>query len=149
MFPFQDNPVMHTYAGLLALHLAQPSLLTPNDASNGLQPFPRNLNYTGVPYRSHRRPGPRWNEALLSAAQAHFEHTKRIDPENTVATGFLEQVRCTAQGTMLFPISSYCHVQLPDITRITHTRAAESDDEGQGGDMDIDDPNQRRKRIKT
>jgi len=26
-FPYQDNPILHTYAGLISLYLAQPSLL--------------------------------------------------------------------------------------------------------------------------
>ena len=46
--------------------------------------------------------------------------------------------------------SPYRHGQLPTITQITQTeRVVESDDEGQSWDMNIDDPEQRRKRVKT
>ncbi|KZT72557.1 hypothetical protein DAEQUDRAFT_743607 [Daedalea quercina L-15889] len=106
LFPFHDNPVMHAYAGLLALYLAQPQAA--RDVQQGQQ----------------------WNAGLLSSARAHFERTKWIDPDNVVAIAFLEQ--------------------LPNITQITQTQQIpESDDEGQGGGMDVGDPTQRRKRVKT
>ncbi|KAH9938364.1 uncharacterized protein B0H18DRAFT_1205617 [Fomitopsis serialis] len=108
LFPFHDNPVMHTYAGLLALYLSQPTQGTRDDAQQGKQ----------------------WNAGLISAARAHFERAKWIDPDNVVATGFLEQ--------------------LPNITQFTETQQApESDDEGADQSMEIDDVSRRRKRIKT
>lgn len=103
LFPFHDNPVMHVYAGLLALYVAQPPPSMSNDTAQGVQPFHLHFIHTDVPYRSRRRPGPQWNANLLSAARAHFERTKWIDPDNVVATGFLERVRRTcAQGTVIY-----------------------------------------------
>ena len=43
LFPFHDNPVMHAYAGLLALYLAQPPQAMPNDTAQGLQLFYRHF----------------------------------------------------------------------------------------------------------
>ena len=43
LFPFHDNPVMHAYAGLLALYLAQPPQAKPNDTAQGLQLFRRHF----------------------------------------------------------------------------------------------------------
>ena len=37
LFPFHDNPVMHVYAGLLALYLAQPLQATPSGTPQGSQ----------------------------------------------------------------------------------------------------------------
>ncbi|KAG5728511.1 hypothetical protein E4T56_gene19496 [Termitomyces sp. T112] len=62
-FPYQDNPVLHIYAGLICLYLAQP--LTPDS------PF---------------------NVMLLRDAQSHFEHAQGVDPDNKVARGFLEKI---------------------------------------------------------
>ncbi|KAF8076599.1 hypothetical protein FPV67DRAFT_423456 [Lyophyllum atratum] len=62
-FPYQDNPVLHIYAGLICIYLAQP--MTPNT------PF---------------------NPILLRNAQSHFEHAQGIDPNNVVAQGFLNKI---------------------------------------------------------
>ena len=45
--------------------------------------------------------------------------------------------------------SPYSHTQLHTITQMTDAQSADSDDEGQGRSMVIDDPEQRRKRVKT
>ncbi|KAG6903449.1 hypothetical protein C0995_005472 [Termitomyces sp. Mi166 len=68
-FPYQDNPVLHVYAGLICLYLAQP--LTP-----------------GSPF----------NVVLLRDAQSHFEHAQGVDPDNTVARGFLEKIPQLSEG---------------------------------------------------
>ncbi|KAH9844087.1 uncharacterized protein C8Q71DRAFT_29459 [Rhodofomes roseus] len=108
LFPFHDNPVMHTYAGLLALYLSQPAQASEGGTQQGQQ----------------------WNAGLISAARAHFERARWIDPGNTIANAFLEQ--------------------LPNITRITDPRQGpESDDEGEDRSMEVDDMSQRRKRVKT
>ncbi|GLB34000.1 putative RNA polymerase I specific initiation factor [Lyophyllum shimeji] len=62
-FPYQNNPILHIYAGLISLYLAQPS--APNDA---------------------------FNAALLRDAQFHFEHAQSVDPDNVVAQGFLNRI---------------------------------------------------------
>ncbi|KAH9939978.1 hypothetical protein B0H21DRAFT_697935 [Amylocystis lapponica] len=69
--PYQDNPVLHVYAGLAALYLAQP----PADLTNG------------------EDTNKQWDPSLLRDAQTHFERAKALDPANAVAAAFLEQVR--------------------------------------------------------
>ncbi|RDB22743.1 RNA polymerase I-specific transcription initiation factor rrn11 [Hypsizygus marmoreus] len=64
-FPYQDNPVLHVYAGLICLYLAQPV------TSSGSAPF---------------------NAILLRDAQSHFDHAKGVDPDNVVAQGFLDKI---------------------------------------------------------
>ncbi|KAL6305863.1 hypothetical protein BKA93DRAFT_816738 [Sparassis latifolia] len=70
--PYQDNPVLHVYAGLICLYLAQPK-------ANAL-----------IADELSDESG--WNAGLLREAQGHFERAKAIDADNTVATTFLEQV---------------------------------------------------------
>ncbi|KIM91107.1 hypothetical protein PILCRDRAFT_59492 [Piloderma croceum F 1598] len=73
-FPYQDNPVLHTYAGLICIYLAQPSApLVHNE--DQLPDTPKSFNLI-----------------LLRDAQAHLEHAKTLDPGNAVANGFLERV---------------------------------------------------------
>ncbi|GBE80008.1 hypothetical protein SCP_0212100 [Sparassis crispa] len=70
--PYQDNPVLHVYAGLICLYLAQPK-------ANAL-----------IADELSDESG--WNAGLLREAQGHFERAKAIDADNTVATTFLEQL---------------------------------------------------------
>ncbi|KZT13038.1 uncharacterized protein LAESUDRAFT_639698 [Laetiporus sulphureus 93-53] len=69
-FPYQGNPVLQTYAGLLALYLAQPQ--TNADA-------------------------PQESSALLRDAQFYFERAKAIDPKNAIAMAFIEQMPMITQ----------------------------------------------------
>lgn len=62
-FPYQDNPVFHTYAGLISLYLAQPT----EDSTE-------------------------FNNALLRDAQSHLRNANTLDPENIVAQAFLQKV---------------------------------------------------------
>lgn len=64
-FPYQDNPVLHTYAGSICLYMSQ-------------DPGSR---------RDHKPP-----ESLLEEAKAHFNRVITIDPRNCVAHIFLDQV---------------------------------------------------------
>jgi RNA polymerase I-specific transcription initiation factor RRN11 len=70
-FPFQDNPVLHIYAGLISLYIAQPA----NEGSN-----------TG-----------NFNTNLLRDAQSHFERAKALDPDNVVAHAFIERISALTQ----------------------------------------------------
>ncbi|KAI0638332.1 hypothetical protein C8Q77DRAFT_1153995 [Trametes polyzona] len=69
-YPYQDNPVLHIYAGLIALYLAQPA----SDMSE-------ETTY-----------GQGWDASHLRNAQAHFERARAIDPSNVVAETFLSQL---------------------------------------------------------
>ncbi|CDO76548.1 hypothetical protein BN946_scf184982.g7 [Trametes cinnabarina] len=75
-YPYQDNPVLHVYAGLIALYLAQPG----GDNSEEM-------------IHDHR-----WDTNLVRDAHAHFERARTIDPSNIVAEIFLAQLPGLAQG---------------------------------------------------
>ncbi|KAF9520862.1 hypothetical protein BS47DRAFT_1286631 [Hydnum rufescens UP504] len=70
-FPFQDNPVLHTYAGLIALFLAQPagSISGPRSQSQAREAM------------------------LIREAKSHFERALALDQENVVSLRFLDKVR--------------------------------------------------------
>lgn len=72
-FPYQDNPLLHLYAGLVALYLARPS---------------EDLHSLGT-----------YNLSLLREARSHLERAQSLDPQNEVATSFLSK----AGGTTLSP----------------------------------------------
>ncbi|KAF9268146.1 hypothetical protein L218DRAFT_597969 [Marasmius fiardii PR-910] len=65
-FPYQDNPVLHTYAGLLCLYIAQ----IPGDGQHTLQ----------------------FNESTLRVAKAHLERAIGLEPDNAVAKLFLDKI---------------------------------------------------------
>jgi hypothetical protein len=65
-FPYQDNPVLHIYAGSICLYMSQ-------------DPDSR---------KDHKSP-----EGLLAEAKAHLNRVITIDPDNCVAHIFLDQVR--------------------------------------------------------
>ncbi len=64
--PYQDNPVLHLYAGLLCLYLAQP---VPADGSTHL------------------------SRRTLRDAEHYLQRTRQLDPENTIASAWLDSVR--------------------------------------------------------
>ncbi|EGO27767.1 hypothetical protein SERLADRAFT_435521 [Serpula lacrymans var. lacrymans S7.9] len=68
-FPYHDNPVLHVYAGLLSLQLAQSSGEAQADDSHAL--------YSGT----------------LDHAQTYLERARLLDPNNVVANAFLEKAR--------------------------------------------------------
>ncbi|KIK04643.1 hypothetical protein K443DRAFT_404091 [Laccaria amethystina LaAM-08-1] len=70
-FPYQDNPVFHTYAGLISLYLAQPTA----DSAD-------------------------FNTALLRDAQSHIRNAHTLDPENIVAQAFLQKIHDYAKVDM-------------------------------------------------
>ncbi|KZT29265.1 hypothetical protein NEOLEDRAFT_1174983 [Neolentinus lepideus HHB14362 ss-1] len=61
-FPYQDNPVLHAYAGLVALYLSQP--------------------------QGERQEA---DVGLLRAAKTHLERSKTLDPDNMIVQGFLDK----------------------------------------------------------
>lgn len=65
-FPYQDDPVLHNYAGLLSLYLFQSSL-------NGVDDDVL-------------------NHSLLRNAQVHFQGAKALDSDNVIAAHFLSHI---------------------------------------------------------
>ncbi|KAF4575104.1 hypothetical protein EYR36_006460 [Pleurotus pulmonarius] len=63
-FPYQENPMLHMFAGMLSLYLAQPS----SDA------------------------GFAYNNAQLREAESHFKRAVSLDPESSIASTFLTRV---------------------------------------------------------
>ncbi|PCH41466.1 hypothetical protein WOLCODRAFT_69613 [Wolfiporia cocos MD-104 SS10] len=78
-FPYQDNPVLHVYSGLLCLYLAQP----PPDGSSTTDRL--------------------WDAVLLRDAKARLERALKIDPDNAIAAAFIEQVRFVPSYSHLNP----------------------------------------------
>ncbi|KAJ7240353.1 hypothetical protein B0H12DRAFT_56921 [Mycena haematopus] len=62
-FPYQDNAVLHVYAGLLSMYIGQ--------RTSELSQF---------------------NPTLLRSAQTYFERAKVLDPDNLTAEAFLQKV---------------------------------------------------------
>jgi len=63
-FPYQDNPALHIYAGLISLYLAQPTSASARKSDS----------------------------ILLRDAQTHFDHAKALDPNNHLAEAFLKKI---------------------------------------------------------
>jgi len=71
--PYQDNSVLHTYAGLLCLRLA---LSTDANASRTAQGKSGNAS----------------EQPLLREAQQHLERARVLDPEGVVAQVFIRRL---------------------------------------------------------
>ncbi|KAI0952336.1 hypothetical protein AcV7_008179 [Taiwanofungus camphoratus] len=76
-FPYQDNPVLHVYAGLISLYLAQPPANLTHDDGHA--------DELG------------WNASLLRDARSHLERAKLLDPDNVVAETFLDKLPILSQ----------------------------------------------------
>ncbi|KAI9466960.1 hypothetical protein BJY52DRAFT_1235513 [Lactarius psammicola] len=71
--PYQENPVLHTYAGLLGLRLA---VFADADLSRGAQ-GQKNDDV---------------KQKLLREARQHLEHAQALDPEGVVAQAFIHKI---------------------------------------------------------
>lgn len=68
-FPYQDDPVLHNYAGLLSLYLSQSPISGVDDDVS--------------------------NHSLLRSAQVHFRGAKALDSDNVIAAHFLSHIHKT------------------------------------------------------
>ncbi|KAG1783097.1 hypothetical protein EV702DRAFT_1176349 [Suillus placidus] len=84
-FPYRDNPVLHVYAGLLCIFIAQP----PESAGAN--------EVEGTTYDSNS----------LSRAQIFLEHAKALDPCNIVASEFLHKLHSISQEPGLLSFASH------------------------------------------
>lgn len=84
-FPYRDNPVLHVYAGLLCIFIAQP----PESAGAN--------EVEGTTYDSNS----------LSRAQIFLEHAKALDPYNIVASEFLHKLHSISQEPGLISFASH------------------------------------------
>ncbi|KAF8742457.1 hypothetical protein AX14_004323 [Amanita brunnescens Koide BX004] len=62
-FPYQDNPVLHIYAGLLSLYLSQ-------EAKEDISP----------------------SSSLLRDARSRLEHARELDPDNEMVQMFIQKI---------------------------------------------------------
>jgi len=74
--PYQDNSVLHTYAGLLCLRLA--TLSTDADPSRNAQGPGKIADAS--------------EQTLLREAQQHLERARTLDPEGGVALAFIRRL---------------------------------------------------------
>ncbi|KAF7985250.1 hypothetical protein HWV62_7916 [Athelia sp. TMB] len=82
-FPYQDNPILHIYAGLLRVYAAQPQEDHPNEAP---------VSFDTISLRD---------------AQSHFERARALDVDNIVANAFLAKIPIlmNSQQTIVDPDS--------------------------------------------
>jgi len=99
-FPYRDNPVLHIYAGLLCIFIAQ---LPESAGANGVE---------GTTYDSNS----------LSRAQIFLEHAKALDPHNIVASEFLHKLHSISQGPGLHSFANH------DSEDETHTKGCQPSD---------------------
>jgi hypothetical protein len=85
-FPYTENPVLHIYAGLLCLYMAQPS--QPAEGISEGETFLSNASHSYL----YKQCIDTYNPALLRDAQLHLERAKSIDSENEIAEVFLLKV---------------------------------------------------------
>ncbi|KDR83921.1 hypothetical protein GALMADRAFT_86622 [Galerina marginata CBS 339.88] len=80
-FPYQDNPVLHIYAALASLYLAQ--------STSGLASFLKDYCLPTILFLAS---SDILDGILLRDAQTHLEHAKMLDPDNMVAQAFLDEI---------------------------------------------------------
>ncbi|KAG8691864.1 hypothetical protein FRC11_007223 [Ceratobasidium sp. 423] len=78
--PFDQNPVLHLYAGMLWLFTAQPQ------AENSEGSTPEESARSGSLNTSN------WNASRVASAKRHFRRAVALDPENTFARGWLDRL---------------------------------------------------------
>ncbi|KAG8964801.1 hypothetical protein FRC03_001334, partial [Tulasnella sp. 419] len=78
-FPYQDNPVLQLYAGLIFLYQAQPSTTLPTNEPT--------QEHDGTP--KSKVSFANFSKAHLRSAQRHFERARSLDPGNVVAISYL------------------------------------------------------------
>ncbi|CAE6395916.1 unnamed protein product [Rhizoctonia solani] len=76
--PFDQNPVLHLYAGMLWLFTAQPRAGTLSDST------PEELAESGSLNTSN------WNASRVAASKRHFRRAIALDPGNEFASGWLD-----------------------------------------------------------
>ncbi|KAG1755493.1 hypothetical protein EDB19DRAFT_1901712 [Suillus lakei] len=96
-FPYRDNPVLHVYAGLLCVFVAQP---------------PESVGANEVEETTY-------DSNSLSRAQIFLEHAKALDPDNIVASEFLHKLHSISQRPGLLSFASH------DSEDETHTKGCQ------------------------
>ncbi|QRW19307.1 RNA polymerase I specific initiation factor [Rhizoctonia solani] len=81
--PFDQNPVLHLYAGMLWLFTAQPQA---------------EVSIDSVSKGTSRNDVARWNAPRVAAAKRHFRRAIALDPGNEFARGWLERLDHGAAG---------------------------------------------------
>jgi len=98
--PYQDNSVLHTYAGLLCLRLA---LFAETDSRRGTQgkckasmTHHNRVRIKSTPFGQIGQSSDTPNQTSLREAQQHLERARALDPEGAVAQIFIYKVSQSA-----------------------------------------------------
>ena len=93
--PYQDNSVLHTYAGLLCLRLAPTAETDMNTSAKGTcKRFHNKLVETDLTlYGIVGQSRVSSNQTLLREAKQHLERACALNPEGVVAQTFIQKVR--------------------------------------------------------
>src|ERR1700722_1101095 len=85
-FPYQDDPLLHLYAGLTALYLAH-SPPTPEPQNSKSHIARRELDHLECAIAQNQ-----FDTTLFRYAQTNFERANCLDPDSAIAQAFLEKV---------------------------------------------------------
>ncbi|CAE6446377.1 hypothetical protein ACGC1H_001681 [Rhizoctonia solani] len=93
--PFDQNPVLHLYAGMLWLFTAQPRAGSLDDSTSeelagSDESLPKHQPSSGHQKGSLNTSN--WNASRLVAAKRHFRRTIALDPGNGFARGWLDRL---------------------------------------------------------
>lgn len=91
--PFDQNPVLHLYAGMLWLYTAQPAHTNDTDEQIPTSEEAGALGTVKVLDTQN------WNVARIAAAKRHFRRAIALDPGNTFARGYLDRLGCDVGET--------------------------------------------------
>ncbi|KAJ1311435.1 hypothetical protein OPQ81_009924 [Rhizoctonia solani] len=78
--PFDQNPVLHLYAGMLWLFTAQPRAETLDSSTPKELAESESLNTSN------------WNASRVASAKRHFRRALALDPDNGFAKGWLDRL---------------------------------------------------------
>jgi hypothetical protein len=88
--PYQDNPVLHTYAGLICLRLAQWNNKLSGD-TQGTREAPKHMETVEL-ISLQKNPEQRSDQIMLREARQYLERARALDPE-VVPPAFICKVR--------------------------------------------------------
>ncbi|KAG8748483.1 hypothetical protein FRC10_003616 [Ceratobasidium sp. 414] len=92
--PFDQNTVLHIYAGMLWLYTAQPRQEHNEDGGEPLEDDGGAISTRG------------WDTARVASAKRHFRRALALDPDNAFARGFLSRLGADVQETQHEPAAA-------------------------------------------
>ncbi|KAG8716248.1 hypothetical protein FRC08_009701 [Ceratobasidium sp. 394] len=89
--PFDQNTVLHIYAGMLWLYTAQPRREHEESEDETPEDDRGSIDTRG------------WDVARIASSKRHFRRALALDPDNTFARGFLDRLGADVQETQREP----------------------------------------------